>query len=121
MRKPLSAAFSLLFGCIGCATHTVVVTDAAGNPVAGADVIPVGLSINGAPVKTDAKGEASIPESAGGQDAKWINVSKSGYAPVQAGVPAAWPLRVMLATAPAAGPATRSAITLPTTAPAGAP
>jgi hypothetical protein len=117
MKRLIATAFSLLIACAGCGTHAVIVTDAAGNPIAGADVSPVGLSVNGAAVKTDAKGEASVPDNAGGQDAKWINVSKAGYAPVQIDVSAAWPQRVTLTT----GPATQPVIALPTTAPAGAP
>jgi len=74
----------------------VIVVDAADKPIQGADVQPVSLSINGAITKTDAAGVADVPLSVGGQDAKWISITKAGYDPAGVDVPAQWPLRITL-------------------------
>jgi hypothetical protein len=93
MRPLLIAIVALILaGCSG----RVQVVDPAGKPVQGAQVAPVTLSMNGAAAATDAKGEAEIPLSIGGQSTKWVNVSKAGFQSQQIAIPANWPLKVVL-------------------------
>jgi hypothetical protein len=93
MRVFLTAVLLLtIAGCEG----RVQVFDPAGKPVAGAQVAPVSLSMNGAATPTDDRGEASVSLRVGGQDTKWVAVSKQGFEPQQVPVPAKWPLKVIL-------------------------
>jgi hypothetical protein len=93
MRLIVTTLFALTFaGCDG----RVQVVDSAGKPVQGAQVAPVTLSMNGPAETSDAKGEASVPLRISGQETKWVSVSKAGFKPEQVGVPAKWPLKVVL-------------------------
>ncbi len=91
----LLAIAILALTAVGC-TGRVQVVDPAGKPVQGAQVTPVTASMNGNPKTTDTNGEASVPLSMGGQETKWVNVSKPGSQSQQVSVPAKWPLKVVL-------------------------
>lgn len=94
MRRPLFLLVAplLLIGCTG----QVQVVDPAGKPVQGADVVAVALSISGPVGTTDTNGKATVPLNCGGQNTKWVAVSKEGFERVQEPVPAKWPLKVTL-------------------------
>jgi len=87
------AALSVLF-LTGCSTEEVLVVDGKGSPVKDAEVYAVSLSMSTGPVKTNAKGEATVPSNA--QGAKWVSVTKKGYQDVQVDVPTKWPLKITL-------------------------
>jgi len=89
------ASIILGLALAGCAERVQVV-DPVGKPVQGAQVAPVSLSMNGAAETTDAKGEASVALSVGGQETKWVSVSKAGFVSQQVGVTGTWPLKVVL-------------------------
>ena len=58
---------------------SVLILDEAGDPIEGASVTPISLSINYIPQKTDEKGQVTIPSRL--QKVKWITVDKIGYEP----------------------------------------
>ena len=71
----LAAATLSLGGCIE--SRTIYVTDGSGNPIAGAAVRPIALSISGEITYTDQNGRATLQ--AIGQRTQRIAVSKDGY------------------------------------------
>jgi hypothetical protein len=97
MRLLLStiAAIMVAITIAGCARGQVQVVDLTGKPIQDAQVAPVSLSMNGKPMATDDSGEASVPLNIG-QDIKWVDVSKPGFAPTQVQVPPQWPMKVVL-------------------------
>jgi hypothetical protein len=92
-------AFTALAGCAG--QSEVVVVDPTGTPVQGATVTPLAMSVNGAPVLTNAAGEAHVDLRAGGQPTRWVLVAKAGFVDAQAALAAKGPLRVTLTPVPA--------------------
>ena len=58
-------------------TAEVIVVDEFGNPIFGAEVVPVSLSINYTPVFTDHDGSTRLPWVL--QSIKWISVKKAGF------------------------------------------
>ncbi len=82
----------MLFGC--AKQEVVKVTDATGQPIAGANVEAVSPSMNAGPNVTDANGEAPLPSNV--QGTKWVAVSKTGFERTQVDIPKQWPLRVTL-------------------------
>jgi hypothetical protein len=85
---------------LGCASpHIFHVTDIAGDPLPGAGVTSVSLSMAAGPNFTDAMGNAALPSNV--QGGRWIEVSKSGFQPVCLDVPATWPIRITLRPLPA--------------------
>jgi len=104
MRLALAALF--VFVTLGC-DQDVIVTDQAGKPVQNADVSPVSANMNGATVKTDANGVATIPTALEYIDqVQWVAIEKAGYESEQFNVTHKWPLKVVLkaATQPATAP-----------------
>ena len=81
-----------LAGCV--AKQVVVVTDATGAPVQGANVEAVSPSMNVGPAVTNAKGVAALPINP--QGTKWVQVSKPGYTTAHEELPSKWPMNVTL-------------------------
>jgi hypothetical protein len=81
---------------VGACSGRVLVVDMAGNPIEGAQLTPQTLSMGGAAVSTNHRGEASVPLRIWPQDTRWVNVSKQGFQWQQVKVPAKWPLKVIL-------------------------
>ena len=73
-----SGLLFFLFTLVACAKPNVIVVDAKGNPVKGASVEPITLSMNLAPKLTDKDGKVQITKGAI-QKTEWISVTKSGY------------------------------------------
>jgi hypothetical protein len=94
MRLITFAIFALFVA--GCGSGLVQVVDAQGTPLSGVQVTPTSLSMFGATSTTNANGEASVPLHVGGQDTKWINVSKAGLQSQQVNMPTRWPLKIVL-------------------------
>ena len=84
-------------GLAGC-SGLVQVVDPAGQPVVGAEVLAVSLSMTAGPNITDGQGEAFLPGNL--QNVKWVQVSKPWYRTVQVEVTETWPLHVMLEPKP---------------------
>lgn len=63
----------------GCKTQRVLVVDGGNRPIARAVVEPISLSINYAPLTTNAKGEVSLPHVI--QKIEWVSVTKTGFEP----------------------------------------
>ncbi len=96
MRWKTSAACSMLAGSLltgGCA-NLVIVTDPEGDPVPGAKVYGISLSITAGPNATDSRGRAEVPDTI--QRAQWVTVAKPGFATAHVDAPDEWPLRVVL-------------------------
>jgi len=80
---------------IGCAElRTVRVVDPSGQPIAGAKVVAVSLSINSSPHVTDKNGETSLPDNI--QEVKWMQVSMPGFQTLHTEKPSSWPSSVTL-------------------------
>ncbi len=75
MKSALISSLACLLS-LGCSSDVRVV-DQNGNPVEGAVVEPVSLSMNGPEILTDADGAVSLPLTV--QEWKWVHVSKGGY------------------------------------------
>ena len=73
---------------------SVIVTDVAGQPIAGATVAAVALSTTTGPNLTDTNGKTQLPGNI--QGVKWVRVSATGFETVQVEVPQNWPLRIQL-------------------------
>lgn len=88
----------LLVACVclvGCSSREAVqVIDPSGQPIAGANVVAVSLSMNAGPIATDAQGKAELPANV--QGTRWIEVSKNGFETTRVDVPKAWPARITL-------------------------
>jgi hypothetical protein len=78
----------------GCASPTVVVMDAQGNPIPEALIYSVSLSMDIGPAKTNARGEARVPSNI--QGTHWVDVSKNGYRSIRVEIPTSWPLMITL-------------------------
>ncbi len=74
----LSGILFLLFALVACAKPNVIVVDSKGNPIKGASVEPITLSMNLASKLTDKDGKVEITKGAI-QKTEWISVTKAGY------------------------------------------
>ncbi|MCW1883704.1 carboxypeptidase-like regulatory domain-containing protein [Luteolibacter flavescens] len=96
--KIANRLFAIIIGLLAVSCQSkpdVIVTDAAGVPIAGAAVEPVTASMNLPAVVTDAKGEVHIGGAA--QPVQSINVSKTGFTGVNnIDYTTAKPIRVIL-------------------------
>jgi hypothetical protein len=107
MRYLAALCLTIIVMAAGCSQNSsgkVIVIDHAGNPIQGAAVSAVSLSINGAASPTDSRGVAIVPLNLGLQQTVWVDVAKAGYDPVQCAAPAQWPLRVRMAPTGTAKP-----------------
>jgi hypothetical protein len=68
--------------------------DVQGNPIPGALIYSVSLSMDIGPAKTNARREARVPSHI--QGTHWVDVSKNGYRSVRVEVPCSWPLMITL-------------------------
>jgi hypothetical protein len=83
---------SIIFLLIGC--DKVRVIDNNGNPIVGAEVCAVGLTLSNGPNITDHNGFANIPTCI--QEIKWISVNCKGYGSAYINVPKKYPLTISL-------------------------
>ena len=74
----LSGILFLLFALVAFAKPNVIVVDSKGNPIKGASVEPITLSMNLASKLTDKDGKVEITKGAI-QKTEWISVTKTGY------------------------------------------
>jgi hypothetical protein len=96
MMRPLTIALIFTFVAGGC-TGRVHVVDLTGEPIQGASVAPVSLSLSGAAKLTDAHGDAEVPLNISSvAETKWVNVSQKGFESQQVDIPKKWPLRIVL-------------------------
>jgi hypothetical protein len=94
-RIAISAAVITYLALRRCSPeHGVIVTDASGAPVAGAQIATISRSLEMDGERTDGKGRAAAPSNL--NDATWIKVSKLGFATQQVSLPAQWPIHVTL-------------------------
>ena len=63
---------------VACAKPNVIVVDSKGNPIKGASVEPITLSMNLPAKLTDKDGKIEITKGAI-QKTEWISVTKAGY------------------------------------------
>lgn len=78
------------------AARVVQVVDPQGAPISDAMVEPITASTNGNPLRTDKKGNATLP-SFTIQEIQWVSVSKAGYeASGQLPLPKTWPWKITL-------------------------
>ncbi len=82
----------IVAGCSG----RVLVIDGNGKPIEGAEVSAVAPSVGDVPVRTNERGEASVPLRVGLQDTEWVHVRKKGFQFQSVDVPSKWPLKVVL-------------------------
>ena len=75
----LSGILFPLFALLAFAKPNVIVVDSQGNPIKGASVEPITLSMNLASKLTDNDGKVEITKGAI-QKTEWISVTKTGYA-----------------------------------------
>src|SRR5579883_2328640 len=76
----LFVATSALF-MVGCSSPDLLVLDANGNPLSGAEVVGASLSMSGKATISNKRGEVRIPWSL--QEIKWVSVYKDGFVPVE--------------------------------------
>ena len=79
---------------VGCCSPRVIVVDASGDAIPGAEVRGIGLTVEGPAVKTDPLGRACLPS--GTQEHQWLTVEKEGYRSVDVDARAEEPIRVVL-------------------------
>ena len=75
----LSGILFFLLTLVSWAKPNVIVVDSKGNPIKGASVEPITLSMNLASKLTDEDGKVEITKGAI-QKTEWISVTKAGYA-----------------------------------------
>lgn len=80
--------------CSNAKVADVVVVDESGNPISGATIEPVSMSINYPKVMTYESGDAWIGEKV--QNVKWLKVSKKGYESAKVDFKGPKPVRVVL-------------------------
>ena len=78
--------------------EVVYVIDEAGNPIEGARVGAVSLSMNSGYNITSSRGRTTVPKEfyIRVQGLEWIEVKKAGYEYIQVKAPEEWPLTITL-------------------------